>query len=479
MNKALQKIKNSTAALDPAMELAKEEADDKFEEFEKIAVNMNGELGAKKQPTPSKPKWSLDESLFDKPALLIEGAALDQNEIRTFANSAGAERRPLQSEDVQDLDTCSFETSYDLLDYASDIANQELTSKEELQNYLDNQDYSDGSEIMYYVVFDGEVLIDDTDYFEVEMWNDVVDEFDESLGVTNSEEIKARKDVADYFQAMLEQELLDDPIQAQELDFDLDSYNADWCPEEFNSQINAKFEKVKSLINQLAIALADTYFDDNLMESLKESIDEIKIPAPYDKRFMISDYEDEFADYQPGDEIDGYGCHLLAYLQPIDEEDEVYPILTDDPDYPVCELVRDRLIPVDMEDNELSESLNESLSFINNIDKDILNQASVDPEDCKEFITSNIIKSPKSAIHNLMKLLNDGKSATLHLGNFSIEDDDTSDTISHVWVESDGKIYQTRVPSDKVKLHSVKEIEFTPDDVSNVKSILESNLKGN
>ena len=48
------------------------------------------------------------------------------------------------------------------------------------------------------------------------------------------------------------------------------------------------------------------------------------------------------------EKIDGYDCHFLAYLIPKDEDGEIYPILTDDPDYPVCELVGGRLIPVDL-----------------------------------------------------------------------------------------------------------------------------------
>lgn len=69
-------IKDSTAALSPEMQLAKEKAKDKDEEFEKIVLSKDGVLGASKQPTPDKPKWSLDESLFDKPISLNESGFL-------------------------------------------------------------------------------------------------------------------------------------------------------------------------------------------------------------------------------------------------------------------------------------------------------------------------------------------------------------------------------------------------------------------
>ena len=74
-------IKDSTAALSPEMQLAKEKAKDKDEEFEKIVLSKDGVLGASKQPTPDKPKWSLDESLFDKPVSLNESGFLDDDEV--------------------------------------------------------------------------------------------------------------------------------------------------------------------------------------------------------------------------------------------------------------------------------------------------------------------------------------------------------------------------------------------------------------
>lgn len=411
MNKSLQKIKNSTAALDPAMELAKEEADDKFENFEKIAVNMNGELGAKKQPVPSKPKWSLDESLFDKSISLNEGESL-------------SDREDIQNEIHR----------YDL-----------LAPRYDKQSIID------------------ELINDGYSYEEAEYIANHTTNLDESLGVSSSVELAARKDVTDYFQKMLYDQFLENPPQAQELDIEINSYDAEWSPQEFDSASEKKFNKVNSLIDQLSIALSDMYFDDSLLESLKEDF----VPK-YFYRVMKYLYNNDYE-----------GCDEIELEELLMNSPQFHNMSEKTAEAYVEEYLTYYRDPKEFRKLKVDESLNESLSFINNIDKDLLSQASIDPEDCKELITSNVAKCSKSAIHNLIKLLSDGKSATLHLGNFSIGDDDISDAISHVWVESDGKIYQTRVPSNKVKLHSVKEIEFTPDDISNIKSILESNLKGN
>ena len=87
---------------------------------------------------------------------------------------------------------------------------------------------------------------------------------------------------------------------------------------------------------------------------------EIIIPEPFDKYYdaHFSDSED---DYQPGEEIDGYGCHFIAFLDPKPEYEnfiDIYPILTDDPHYPVVELAGERLFPVSIEDIESSPKFN-------------------------------------------------------------------------------------------------------------------------
>ena len=96
----------------------------------------------------------------------------------------------------------------------------------------------------------------------------------------------------------------------------------------------------------------------NSTKSRKESfkhrrITESKIPSPYDKYFVITDEDDELV----GDTVGG--VNLIAALEPKDPDVlDIFGYLTDDPDFPVVEIVRDRAYPVDLE--ELGESLNKS-----------------------------------------------------------------------------------------------------------------------
>ena len=78
----------------------------------------------------------------------------------------------------------------------------------------------------------------------------------------------------------------------------------------------------------------------------KES-NKVRIPYPYNLYFKVIEEEVE-GDYKVGDEIEDYGCRLLAYLEPLNKECNCYPILTDDKDFPVVELAARRLFPVDI-----------------------------------------------------------------------------------------------------------------------------------
>lgn len=91
-----------------------------------------------------------------------------------------------------------------------------------------------------------------------------------------------------------------------------------------------------------------------IKESFKHRrITESKIPSPYDKYFVITDEDDELV----GDTVGG--VNLIAALEPKDPDVlDIFGYLTDDPDFPVVEIVRDRAYPVDLE--ELGESLNKS-----------------------------------------------------------------------------------------------------------------------
>ena len=117
--------------------------------------------------------------------------------------------------------------------------------------------------------------------------------------------------------------------------------------------MNKDTEKLQDYIAGILVrqdeALEETLDDEeDYFSKLQESAKKIIVPKPYNKYFEVYTDTSEDDDYKYGDKIAGYDCHFLAYLIPKDEDGEIYPILTDDPDYPVCELVGGRLIPVDL-----------------------------------------------------------------------------------------------------------------------------------
>lgn len=107
--------------------------------------------------------------------------------------------------------------------------------------------------------------------------------------------------------------------------------------------------------------------DENLFEdvrlrgSRKLTEDEVSIPKPFNKYFEVDNSGlDPNYDIMPGDKIEGYDCHLIGYLYPkkrYEDKIDMLPILTDDSDYPVVELVGRRLYPVDSV--HIDESLKE------------------------------------------------------------------------------------------------------------------------
>ena len=114
---------------------------------------------------------------------------------------------------------------------------------------------------------------------------------------------------------------------------------------------NKKFGKYFDKNGHLIPEKAKEYWAE-FNKPLTEGVKQVIIPKPYDEYFEVDTInvsDDDFYDYKPGDEIDGYDCHFIAYLIPKTEEvEDIYPVLTDDPKYPVCELIADRLIPVDL-----------------------------------------------------------------------------------------------------------------------------------
>lgn len=94
--------------------------------------------------------------------------------------------------------------------------------------------------------------------------------------------------------------------------------------------------------------------EDDLYEGLDIDSADIKIPAPYDKYFTVSDYDPEeyTGEYMLGDIIDHYDVQLLAYLNVKPEYAEFFDdaLLVDDPEYPVVEIVGGRMYPLNVTD---------------------------------------------------------------------------------------------------------------------------------
>ena len=79
----------------------------------------------------------------------------------------------------------------------------------------------------------------------------------------------------------------------------------------------------------------------------------IRVPKPFRRIFKIRrkfGRKTEDWEFKKCERIEGYDCHFLAYLKPFRGDLEWMPILTDDPDFPIVELVNGRLYPVDIED---------------------------------------------------------------------------------------------------------------------------------
>lgn len=84
-----------------------------------------------------------------------------------------------------------------------------------------------------------------------------------------------------------------------------------------------------------------------------ESSSDSMIPSPYDNYYEVQELSEEELDgmYQVGDEIDGYECHVVAYLIVKPEFEDSMPndaVLVDDEEYPVVELAGGRIYPIEI-----------------------------------------------------------------------------------------------------------------------------------
>ena len=110
------------------------------------------------------------------------------------------------------------------------------------------------------------------------------------------------------------------------------------------------------------------------------------VPEPYNSYFEVEDVNPGDYDYEVGEQLDGYDCRLVAYLVPKPEYDDkidVYPVLTDDTEFPVCDLVGGRLYPVDIDEiaSRLDDEDDEDDEYLDDEDDDYVDSASeIDPE---------------------------------------------------------------------------------------------------
>ena len=146
-----------------------------------------------------------------------------------------------------------------------------------------------------------------------------------------------------------------------------------------------------------------------------------------------------------------------------------------------------------------SKSLKED--YANNLDKDILTIIKSN-EIPSRYLTqqpgklndlgSNIrTKCSKSAAFNLLKAYNDenAKNIYLVLGDLSFKDDNSNeqaDIISHVWVEVDGKVYETNEPLNtfrnqrrKLKIDKNKDLYTQVEKFLNQNATLKEDTNGN
>lgn len=134
--------------------------------------------------------------------------------------------------------------------------------------------------------------------------------------------------------------------------------NPQWIVDGDDNKMNEDMSiraKLKALYPEL------NFGDEVVDESLNEEVDsEIAIPTPYDKYFEIIEVEydeDDDYSYKPGDKIDDVTilADVAAKDEWADQFDSIYS-LTDDSQFPIVEIVHDRLYPVELPEDDLNEA---------------------------------------------------------------------------------------------------------------------------
>lgn len=110
--------------------------------------------------------------IYEKPKKnesLNEAPEQDNFKLYIFLNTAARERRPLQSEDLEDFieEECSTEEEFfEAIEDLDVVDLEDIRTEEELTDWLEGQDYGFGDPIIYKVIFKGANIYDDSDYFE-------------------------------------------------------------------------------------------------------------------------------------------------------------------------------------------------------------------------------------------------------------------------------------------------------------------------
>lgn len=153
------------------------------------------------------------------------------------------------------------------------------------------------------------------------------------------------------------------------------------------------------------------------------------VPEPYNLYFEVEDTDPGDYDYEVGEQLDGYGCRLVAYLVPKPEYDDkidVYPVLTDDAEFPVCDLVGGRLYPVDID--EIASRLDdEDDEYLDDEDDDYVDSAAeIDPEALANM--ESVVEAAKSVnVDSLQERIYQEAKKVMMSPEFGFPEDEVDD----------------------------------------------------
>ena len=98
-----------------------------------------------------------------------EASEQDNFKLYIFLNTAAEERRPLNSDDLDDFiveEPTTEEEFFEAIEDLGIVDLEDIRTEEELINWLEGQDYGFGDPIIYKAIFKGANIYDDSDYFE-------------------------------------------------------------------------------------------------------------------------------------------------------------------------------------------------------------------------------------------------------------------------------------------------------------------------